>query len=248
MSNEEQFLKAEEAASLLTESLVKLKTEMESYHSAAGHLDTAATSVAGLAEQTAKMAQDVQMGLDSIRSAGGPEILDRIDQSRNEIAQSSQELAKCLEILPGISAGVASAEQTTRNAEASLSKGISLICREVTDSIEPLLTKDFVSLEQATRGAEASLSQSISIVPQETATALQPIVAQGTSTVEQALHDSEESLSGRIESVPSGTVQAMQPFIDSLAHEIRTLRLVAISGLVASLVAMVLGVVLLIVR
>jgi hypothetical protein len=169
MNNEEQFLKAEETANLLTDSLERLKAEMESYRSAASHLETAAAAVTGLAERVTAVAQNVQEGLESIRSAGGPEILNRIDAARKEIEQSSEGSAKRLELLPGIAGGVAA--------------------------------------------------------------------------VEQLLHGSEEALSGHIDSVPSGTVKAMQPSFDSMAHDVRTLRLLVILGLLASLAALILGVV-----
>jgi hypothetical protein len=111
MTDEERFLKAEEAATRLAESLTRLKEEMGSYREAAGRLDGAVAAVSGLSDQVVNVAQSAQQGLDAIRSAGGPELLTRIDAARQDIGHVQSDMNRQLEPLPSMGGGIAVLDQ-----------------------------------------------------------------------------------------------------------------------------------------
>lgn len=111
MTDEERFLKAEEAATRLAESLTRLKEEMGSYREAAGRLDGAVAAVSGLSDQVVNVAQSAQQGLDAIRSAGGPELLTRIDAARQDIGHVQSDMNRQLEPLPGMGGGITGLDQ-----------------------------------------------------------------------------------------------------------------------------------------
>jgi methyl-accepting chemotaxis protein len=114
MTDEERFLKAEEAATRLAESLTRLKEEMGSYREAAGRLDGAVAAVSGLSDQVVNVAQSAQQGLDAIRSAGGPELLTRIDAARQDIGHVQSDMNRQLEPLPSMGGGIAQLDQAVR--------------------------------------------------------------------------------------------------------------------------------------
>ena len=111
MTDEERFLKAEEAATRLAESLTRLKEEMGSYREAAGRLDGAVAAVSGLSDQLVNVAQSAQQGLDAIRSAGGPELLTRIDAARQDIGHVQSDMNRQLEPLPGMGGDITGLDQ-----------------------------------------------------------------------------------------------------------------------------------------
>lgn len=114
MTDEERFLKAEEAATRLAESLTRLKEEMGSYREAAGRLDGAVAAVSGLSDQVVNVAQSAQRGLDAIRSAGGPELLTRIDAARQDIGHVQSDMNRQLEPLPGMGGGITQLDEAVR--------------------------------------------------------------------------------------------------------------------------------------
>jgi hypothetical protein len=120
MTDEERFLKAEEAATRLAESLTRLKEEMGSYREAAGRLDGAVAAVSGLSDQVVNVAQSAQQGLDAICSAGGPELLTRIDAARQDIGHVQSDMNRQLEPLPGMGGDIAVLDEAVRTVGQSV--------------------------------------------------------------------------------------------------------------------------------
>jgi len=85
MASPEEFLEAEQRAAKLVSSLEKLKQEASSYATATENLEQVRTQLVELIKGTEGVAQAAHEALQTIRSVGGPEILDQLSLLQAEL-------------------------------------------------------------------------------------------------------------------------------------------------------------------
>ena len=94
----QEFLKAEETAETLVQTLKKLHTEATSYQTATKELDTVRQRLINLIESTEKVVNGSHEVVKILKEIGGPEILNRLmkleDKSSGEFAKQSKSLER----------------------------------------------------------------------------------------------------------------------------------------------------------
>lgn len=83
----EKFLKAEEAANELVDTLTKLLIEVKSYQTATEELEKVRQSLLQLIESTEVIARDSHQIIKILKEIGGPEILDRLSKLENKLTE-----------------------------------------------------------------------------------------------------------------------------------------------------------------
>ncbi len=83
----QQFLKAEETAGKLIQTLEKLRTESASYHTASEELDTVRGRLVNLIQSTEEVVKGSREIVGVLKKIGGPEILDRLTKLKEQHAQ-----------------------------------------------------------------------------------------------------------------------------------------------------------------
>ena len=91
--NVDSFLKVEEYAHRLAEELTRLKSETESYTAARKNLDQAAGSVTALVGSLGEVCGRLPVVVETLRTIGTPELLQRQEVVKGEIVSLRQELS-----------------------------------------------------------------------------------------------------------------------------------------------------------
>ncbi len=95
----QQFLKAEETAGKLVQTLEKLRTESASYHTASEELDKVRGRLINLIQSTEEVVKGSREIVGVLKEIGGPEILDRLTKLKEQHAQECATYSNGLKIL-----------------------------------------------------------------------------------------------------------------------------------------------------
>lgn len=98
----QEFLKAEEAAQKLVQTLEKLQAEGASYQTASEELDKVRIRLVNLIQSTEEVVKGSREIVGVLKKIGGPEILDRLtglkEQCGQEFARQSETLDRLIEL------------------------------------------------------------------------------------------------------------------------------------------------------
>ncbi len=95
----QQFLKAEETAGKLVQTLEKLRTESASYQTASEELDKVRGRLVNLIQSTEEVVRGSHEIVGVLKKIGGPEILDRLTRLKEQCGQEFTIQSRGLRIL-----------------------------------------------------------------------------------------------------------------------------------------------------
>lgn len=95
----QKFLEAEKKADELVETLKKLKSEVESYDTASKELNIVREDLEKFLTSTKEIADDSHEALNTIKSIGGPEILDRLKKIEDRQQSDTKRLTIILSVI-----------------------------------------------------------------------------------------------------------------------------------------------------
>ncbi len=95
----QEFLKAEEAAGKLVQTLEKLKAEGISYQTASEELDKVRDRLVNLIQSTEEVVKGSREIVGVLKEIGGPEILDRLSRLKEQCGQEFAICSRSLRIL-----------------------------------------------------------------------------------------------------------------------------------------------------
>ena len=98
----QEFLKAEEAARKLVQTLEKLQAEGVSYQTASEELDKVRGRLVNLIQSTEEVVKGSREIIGVLKKIGGPEILDRLTRLKEQCAQEFERQSETLDRLIGL--------------------------------------------------------------------------------------------------------------------------------------------------
>ena len=127
----EDFLRAEEAAGRLAESLGRLDQEANSYSAAGKTLEQVAAEVRALASGTSAVAALTGEAVDAIRSVGSVQILERVQA----LSAGSEASAAAIETMGTKLDAMGEQATAIQQSVASVHDRLELMSKELTDSV-----------------------------------------------------------------------------------------------------------------